>query len=372
VAALLLAATAVYLSVRLAPDSHAATAPACGYKIGFVGPIAAGDPVPGLRDGAKLAVEQYNAAHTACTAQLVELDTTNNPLGEAGDAVADGRILGVVGPILEDEAAKVLPILEQAGIPAISPWLSDTRFAQQGYAVFHRTVGNNINDADVGAWQLSQLQHAGSTFVVDDRSGNGQEASSEVRRWLGAAAVAGSGSVQDGTDPSALASQIAGSGATTLFYGGVASAFAPLAKKLARAKPDLTILVDQWAFTTDLAGVAQQTPHGLYVTCPCMPTNTAARNFTTLFHSRFNADPPVCAAESFDAANVLLDGLANGNNTRAKMLSWTSRYDRQGVTGHIKFAGDGDLADPTVWVWHIGADGQYDLVGPVGSDRIER
>src|SRR5439155_24940098 len=51
-------------------------APACDYKIAVLGGL---NDVTGkaMLDGAKLAVEQYNAAHPRCTVGLTEFDTFN-------------------------------------------------------------------------------------------------------------------------------------------------------------------------------------------------------------------------------------------------------------------------------------------------------
>ena len=53
----------------------------------------------------------------------------------------------------------------------------------------------------------------------------------------------------------------------------------------------------------------------------------------------------VYSVESMDAANILLQGIAKGNTTRAKMLAWVKAYNGKSITGNtIKFSANGDIS----------------------------
>ncbi len=53
----------------------------CGFKIGYFGALTGDNANIGLapRDGAKLAVDQYNLKHADCTAELVNFDSQGDP-----------------------------------------------------------------------------------------------------------------------------------------------------------------------------------------------------------------------------------------------------------------------------------------------------
>ncbi len=76
-----------------------------------------------IRDGAKVAVEEFNAAHDDIQITLEEFDTQGDPAqapGQFDKYVADESILGVVGPAFSGETKAVLPQLEENGLVMVS------------------------------------------------------------------------------------------------------------------------------------------------------------------------------------------------------------------------------------------------------------
>ena len=57
------------------------------------------------------------------------------------------------------------------------------------------------------------------------------------------------------------------------------------------------------------------------------------------------ASSGVYSVESFDAANLLLNGIKAGKTTRAAMLKYVKSYNGKSVTGNtIKFDKNGDIS----------------------------
>jgi ABC-type branched-subunit amino acid transport system substrate-binding protein len=366
--------TIVRTSLPAASANDQRVLPACGYKIAFLGGLQAEGAQ--IRDAARLAVEQYNAKHANCTVQLADFNTTDDPTGAraAAGAVADPRILGVVGPVFDAETAATLPVLESAGLAAVSPWLSETTYSTgDDYQVFHRSLGNNIDDSDAGARFLKQVLKAPKTFIVDDNSAHGAEASQEVRQALGPDAVADSASITDPVkDLAGIMDQIASSNATAVYYAGDPNAFVPFVKRLRAAKPQMTIVSDRWSFTNQIIAQGGRAAAGIYTTCPCAPPNRAGRGFATQFQARYHTAARLGTPEAFDATNVLLAGIANGKASRTRMLDWVDHYNGTGVTGPVKFKADGNLANAPVWVWRV-VNGTFTVQGaapsPATGDR---
>ena len=71
-------------------SGSSSTASDCGYKIAFFGALTGGNAQLGIniRDGAKLAVDQYNKANASCTVTLVEKDSAGDPAQASGLATA--------------------------------------------------------------------------------------------------------------------------------------------------------------------------------------------------------------------------------------------------------------------------------------------
>ncbi len=365
------AATIVRTSLPAASADNLRALPACGYKIAFLG----GLQLEGtqIRSAVQLAVEQYNAKHATCTVQLADFNTANDATGAkaATGVVADPRVLGVVGPVFDQEVPAVLPVLESAGLAAVSPWLSETTYGDGESNVFHRSLGNNVDDSDAGARFIKQVLKAPKTFVVDDDTAHGAEASEEVRRTLGTDAVADSASITDLKDLPGVLDQIASSNANAVYYGGDPGTLAAFVKQLHAVNPRMTVVSDQWSFANQVIAQAGRGAAGVYATCPCTPPDRAKLGFAAQFQARYRATAGLGTPEAFDAANVLLAGIASGKATRTKMLDWVDHYDGNGVTGRVKFTSDGNLANASIWVWRV-VNGAYTVQGAAPAPAGDR
>jgi branched-chain amino acid transport system substrate-binding protein len=87
------------------------------------------------------------------------------------------------------------------------------------------------------------------------------------------------------------------------------------------------------------------------LTCPCAP---APDDFTSKYESvNGGAEPGTYSAEGYDAAMVLLSGLAAGNTDRASLLDWVNNYDADGITKHIKFDSTGEVAEVVIYAYKV-------------------
>jgi branched-chain amino acid transport system substrate-binding protein len=95
-------------------------------KIGFMGDLTgenSGIVIP-PRNGAKMAIDAYNATNPAQKLELVEYDSQGSadqavPL--VTQAIQQDKIVALIGPAFSGESKAVGPVLEQGGIPSISP-----------------------------------------------------------------------------------------------------------------------------------------------------------------------------------------------------------------------------------------------------------
>ena len=117
------------VSAACADDSSGggdtATGSDCGQKIAFFGALTGGNAQLGIniRDGAKLAVDQYNQQNADCKVELVEKDSAGDPAQASGLAtslVQDAKVLGVVGPAFSGESKVANPILSKEGVVIIT------------------------------------------------------------------------------------------------------------------------------------------------------------------------------------------------------------------------------------------------------------
>jgi branched-chain amino acid transport system substrate-binding protein len=83
------------------------------------------------------------------------------------------------------------------------------------------------------------------------------------------------------------------------------------------------------------------------------------------FAAKMGKASGVYAAESIDAANVLLNCIAKGNSTRAAMLKCVKTYSGKSLTGTtIKFDKNGDVAGGVMNGFEV-KDGVIKFTGPI-------
>ena len=97
---------------------------ACDLKIGFFGALtgdAAGLGIH-MRNGTKMAVDQYNTANPSCKVALEQYDSQGDPgkaTALAKQAVSDTKVVAMIGPAFSGESEVALPIFEAATLPGV-------------------------------------------------------------------------------------------------------------------------------------------------------------------------------------------------------------------------------------------------------------
>src|SRR3954452_24066705 len=141
-------------------------------KIGFMGDLTgenSGIVIP-PKNGATLAIDEYNATNPANKIELVPYDSQGSadqavPLITQG--INDG-IVGLIGPAFSGESKAVGPVLEQGEIPSVSPSATNPGLAGNGWKYWHRIVAN---DGDQGPGIVDFLIRATSAkkaYVISD------------------------------------------------------------------------------------------------------------------------------------------------------------------------------------------------------------
>ena len=217
-------------------DGGSTGASNCGSKIAFFGALTGGNAQLGIniRDGAKLAVDQYNKANGDCKVELVEKDSAGDPAQASGLAtsiVQDAKILGVVGPAFSGESKVANPILSKEGVVIITPSATNPALADQGDATFHRGLGNDASQGPGAALYMKNVMKVQKAFVVDDASEYGKGLADQVKSTLGSLVVGNAVVKEQQTDFGALVQQIKSSGADSIFWGGYYREAAPFLKQ---------------------------------------------------------------------------------------------------------------------------------------------
>ncbi|SDT62865.1 branched-chain amino acid transport system substrate-binding protein [Actinoplanes derwentensis] len=341
-------------------ESTGGDSAACGLKIGFFGALtgdAAGLGIH-MRNGTKLAIDQYNVANADCKVELMELDSQGDPAKApalAQQAVSDAKVTAIIGPAFSGESEVADPIFEEAGLPSITPSATRPSLSTKGWKTFHRGVGNDESQGPAAGRYIDQVLKSDKVYVVDDQSAYGAGLAEEVTKVLGAKVI-GNDKVQvKQTDFSAVSTKIANSGATALFFGGYYTEAGLLLKQLKGAGWKGTMVAGDGVNDANFVKVAgEAVAEGTILTCPCAPATAAKGTFVTDYKAAFdNAEPGTYADVSYDITNIALAGIKAGNTTREKLNTFITGYNAAGTATGVtyKFEATGELDPAQVLVW---------------------
>jgi len=331
----------------------------CDLKIAFFGALTGSAANLGIneRNGAKLAVMQYNTKNSDCKVTLQEFDSEGDPAkapGLARQLVKDPKIIGVVGPAFSGESEAADPIFNQAGVPTITASATRPTLSTSGWKIFHRALGNDASQGPGGGNYIKSVLKAQKAFVVDDQSAYGAGLADQVKKVLGSIVVGTDKVGADGkqTDFSATVTKIKTSGATAVFYGGYYQNAGLLRKQLTAAGVTATMVagdgVNDPGFIENAGKAAAE---GTILTCPCAPATEAKGTFVKDYNAKFKVAPGTYSDVAFDAGNIFLEGIKAGNSTPAKMLSYINGVNYKGISNTYKFTSTGELDPSLVVVW---------------------
>ena len=330
---------------------------ACDLKIGFFGALT-GDAANlgiNIKNGAELAVNQYNEKNPDCKVSLVTFDSQGDPSvapGLAQKAVTDKKLVGIVGPAFSGESKAADPIFDKAGLNIITASATNPALSENGWKTFHRILGNDATQGPAAAKYIKDVLKADKAFVIDDSSEYGKGLADIVRKDLGGQ-VAGTDAVQQKqTDFSGTVTKVVASKAPAVFYGGYYAEAALLVKQLRSAGYKGTFVAADGVKDDGFIKAAGSAAEGAIVTCPCLPPDKAG-DFAAAYKKAYNSDPATYSAEAYDAANVFLAAIKAGKTSSEDMNAFIGSYDEKGVTKQVKFDDKGEPAEVTVWAYKV-------------------
>ncbi|MGC4805878.1 branched-chain amino acid ABC transporter substrate-binding protein [Micromonospora sp. DT233] len=332
---------------------------ACDLKIGFFGPLtgdAAGLGIH-MRNGTKLAIDQYNKENADCKVALSEYDSQGDPAKApplAQKAAGDTKVVGMVGPAFSGESEVAGPTFDEAGLAVITPSATNPTLTTKGWKIFHRGVGNDTSQGPAAGRYIKNVLKAEKVYVVDDQSAYGVGLADEVKKVIGT--PVGQDKIQvKQTNFSAVVTKIVGSGATALFFGGYYTEAGLLLKQLKGAGWKGTMIAGDGVNDANFIKVAgQNVAEGTILTCPCAPATAAKGTFVTDYKAAFeNAQPGTYADVSYDIAKIFLEGIKAGKTSRADLLAFVKSYNKAGAATGVtyKFESSGELDPAQVLVW---------------------
>jgi len=308
-----------------------------------------------IRNGVDLAVNQFNEENADCQVTLEEYDSAGDPnqaTGLATQAIGDDTVIGIVGPAFSGESETAGPIFAEGGLPTITASATNPALAENGWDTFQRILGNDASQGPAAASYISDVLKSQKVFVVDDASAYGKGLADIVNDSLGDVVV-GDDTIQTGqTDFSATVTAIRASGADAVFFGGYYAEAGLLVQQMRAGGVEATFVVADGVKDPGFIEAAGDAAEGTIITCPCLPPEES-QEFFTAYQEAYDTAPATYSAEAYDAANVFLEGILDGNTDRESLLEWVNNYDGEQTTKTVKFDESGEVENITVWAYKV-------------------
>ena len=338
--------------------------PSIEIKIGHVGPLTGGIAHLGKdnENGARLAVEEANAAKIKIDGKdakfvLVAEDDQADP--KVGTTVAqklvDAKVAGVVGHLNSGTSIPASPIYSQAGIPVISGSATNPKLTEQGFKQQFRVVARDDQQGPAIASYLAANNKPKTVAVIDDATAYGEGIANEVEKTLKAANIKvlpREKGTDKTTDWKAVLTKLKGKSPDAIFYGGMDATGGPLVKQGRELGIKAVFSFGDGACTDEMTKLAGTAAEGMLCSQAGIPPQAADKKFLDAYKKKFNVDPILYAPFTYDAANLLIEGMKKANSAEpAKYLPELAKIDFAGATGKIAFDAKGDRKDAEITIF---------------------
>ena len=344
-------------------------------------------------NGAKLALEQAGGKVGDFTVTYKSLDDSTAQAGgwepgatsaNARKAASDDSTIGYIGEFNSGATAVSLPILNEAGVPQVSPGntavgiTSDDPGAEPGepdkyYPTGERTYVRVLpKDTYQGAAlvALAKDEGCGSAYILNDQEvyGAGLGKNVEISAKEQGLEIKGN----DGIDKSApnyrsLGQKVADTGAECMIYTGItANNAVQIFKDMAVALPDATLLGPEGVgetgfFDPDEGGLPANVAARTRITIPGVAPEEyppAGKQFLKDYTAKFGEkNPDRYAVYGYESMSVLLDAVkragSSGGDRAAVVEELLGTKDREGVFGKYSFDENGDITLTPYGVYKI-------------------
>lgn len=362
-------ATAVLVSLSAASSALADET----ILIGLAGPLTGPSARIGkdLENGAQLAIADANAQKPtlkgkAVTFKLLSEDDQSDPRTAVAVAqrLVDEGVAGVVGHWNTGTSIPAARIYHDAGIAQVAPVATGHGYTQQGFDTSFRVMGHDDDGGNyAGIYAVTQLK-AKRIAVIDDRTAFGQGLADEFIKSLAAQGIqpVAREYVDDKTvDFSAVLTTVRSKNADLIFFGGVDSQAAPLARRIKQLGMNTPLMGAGGFVSQTFLTLAQKEGEGVVALEPGLPLEQmpGGKAFEQAYRDRYQTHIELHAPFAYDATRVLIAAIEQaGSADPADYLPKLRTIHYQGVTGTIAFDSQGNLQQPSFTLYRV-VDGKW-------------
>ncbi|MFD0531275.1 branched-chain amino acid ABC transporter substrate-binding protein [Kitasatospora arboriphila] len=368
--------------------------------IGVDGPLTGklADLGLGIRNSAELAIAKANAKNVVPGVKFV-LDAKDDEADEQkaksnGDAfAADGRVMGVVGPLTSSGAILMAPVMAQAGLAEVSPsntapgltWGADYRAngKKRQYPTYFRTVTTDAVQGPLLARYAHSRLKAGRAAVISDTKAYGSNLAAEFAtafEEVGGKVVYRTTVKPGTTDFSKIAQLVAAQDPDIVYYGGEHPEGGPLGAALKAAGVKVPLAAATACTPTASSRPPARPPTGTSPASRASPSRASPRpsaTSTPTARLSYKEEPGPFGAYGYDSTWAVIQAVAKarqsnedltGPELRKATADALQNVSFFGVTGDVSFDEFGDTHNQVASIYKV-QKGAWTSIVPFGRLR---
>ncbi|MCS4265706.1 branched-chain amino acid ABC transporter substrate-binding protein [Serratia sp. BIGb0163] len=353
--------------------------------IGLAGPLTGPSARIGkdLENGAQLAIADANAQKPTLkgkpvTFKLLSEDDQSDPRTAVAVAqrLVDEGVAGVVGHWNTGTSIPAARIYHDAGIAQVAPVATGHGYTQQGFDTSFRVMGHDDDGGHYAGDYAVKVLKAKRIAVIDDRTAFGQGLADEFIKSLAAQGLqpVAREYVDDKTvDFSAVLTTVRSKNADLIFFGGVDSQAAPLARRIKQLGMNTQLMGAGGFVSQTFLTLAQKEGEGVVALEPGLPLEQmpGGKAFEQAYRDRYKTHIELHAPFAYDATRVLIAAIEQaGSADPADYLPKLRAIHYQGVTGTIVFDAQGNLQQPSFTLYRV-VDGKWQPQSVLGGAKAQ-
>ncbi len=351
-------------------------------KIGFMGDLTGENSAIVIppRNGAKMAIDEYNAKNPDVKIELKEYDSQGKPEQATvlvPQAIGQDKITGLIGPAFSGESKAVGAQLDEAGIPSISASATNPQLAQNGWKYWHRVVANDDDQGPGIANFLIKALSPKKAFVISDDQEYSVGLAETVKKTFDENSVSTQTDkfAQTASDYSSTVSKVKAANPDVIFYGGYYAQAGRLLKQFRDAGVKAPFVSGDGSLDAQFVSAAgANVAEGAILGCPCnIPSEDVSgplKTFYDNYKKAFNVNPAIYATEGYDAATAFIKAVEAGKTTSDEINDYLKTESFEGVSKPIKFQDNGEPEANDIFIYQV-INGEVKLLGNSDEAKLE-
>ncbi len=344
-------------------------------EIGVMGPMTGTFASYGTTalHAAQFKLKPFEAKNPKCHIKLVQFDSQGDPKqgpGLARKAIANQKMVAILGPAFSGVTQAVTPILDAAGMPMITATSTNGQLSQSGWKVFHRTVVNDSQEGPTEAKYIVNNLHLKKVAVVDNGQTYGKGLADLVRKelkQLGGQVVDSESIDANGSDYSSTINRIRAANPQVVYCGCLDPEAARLVKQMRAAGDKTTFTGGAGLNTNQYLKEAGKAVNGSQVGSGGVDAQSTPQGKAWLasWKQTFNGPPDLYAVEWTNAAQALYNAIGSGHTSRQSIQQYLGTVSFPGAAGGtVAFTPQGDVKNGKL-NWYIVKNQQFKLVNSI-------